>query len=325
MKTIKLILILSALLSNAGFGQGMGNVNYGRNTPNNVTQKYKNQQNRNVSAIGSLSDRVITITAKGLTNVKADSYVAIFGLTQNGNTVDEVNKIMETRIKVAIDNIKAKTTVKTFVDMVSFVPKYSVMTEKKRFSKKTYNEVPAGFELKKNIHIQFSDQSTLNDIVTVFAAEEIYNLIRVDCFSSKMESVKKELMAKAKTILDGKMKNYESLLNKNFDTLRKTFSDGYKVLLPIENYQSFQAYNNSSIYQKSVQIKSAQKNNSQYYQPALDKQFDFVKNPVVLEPVIQVVYDIKILVYIKEDKTKPTRVKNYYMSPDGNIKNFPIQ
>jgi hypothetical protein len=315
MKTI-IIIFISALFSNAGFGQGSGNINYSRNS---------SQPNRNLSAIGSISDRVITITAKGLTNVKADSYAAIFSLTQNGNTVDEVNKIMESRIKIAIDNVKAKTSVKTFVDMVSFVPKYSFTTEKKRFSKKTYNEVPAGFELKKNIHIEFSNQRTLNDIVTIFAAEEIYNLIRVDCFSSKMESVKKELMTKAKSILESKMKNYESLLNKNFDTLRKTFSDGYKVLLPIENYSSFQAYNNSSIYKKSIQIKSIQKKNSQYYQPALDKEFDFVKNPVVLEPVIQVVYEIKMLVYIKENKPTPTRVKNYYMSPDGNIKNFPIQ
>lgn len=304
-------------------GQGSGNINYGNNSL--TSNQYNTQTNRNSSVIGSISDRLVTVTAKGLTNVKADSYVAIFSLVQNGNTADEVNKIMESRIKKAIDNIKAKTTVKTFVDMVSFVPKYTVISEKKRFSKTTYNEVPAGFELKKNIHIEFYNQSTLNDIVSVFAAEEIYNLIRVDCFSSKMEAVKKELMIKAKQILDSKFKNYESLLNKDFDTLRKTFSDGYNVLLPIENYRSFQAYNNSSINRKAIRIKSAQKKNSQYYQPALDKQFDFVKNPVVLEPVIQVVYEIKMLVYIKETKPNPTKVRNYYMGPDGNIKNFPIQ
>ncbi|MDA9261789.1 SIMPL domain-containing protein [Flavobacteriales bacterium] len=317
------IILTALLLSNIMIGQGSGNINYGNNSL--TSNQYNTQTNRNSSVIGSISDRLVTVTAKGLTNVKADSYVAIFSLVQNGNTADEVNKIMESRIKKAIDNIKAKTTVKTFVDMVSFVPKYTVISEKKRFSKTTYNEVPAGFELKKNIHIEFYNQSTLNDIVSVFAAEEIYNLIRVDCFSSKMEAVKKELMIKAKQILDSKFKNYESLLNKDFDTLRKTFSDGYNVLLPIENYRSFQAYNNSSINRKAIRIKSAQKKNSQYYQPALDKQFDFVKNPVVLEPVIQVVYEIKMLVYIKETKPNPTKVRNYYMGPDGNIKNFPIQ
>jgi hypothetical protein len=318
-------LFISALLTNAGFTQLSGNINYQRNNSNNISNKYNNHQNRNLSAIGSLSDKVITLSAKGLTNVKADSYVAIFSLTQSGNTVDEVNKIMESRIKKAIDNVKAKTTVKTFVDMVSFVPIYTITTEKKRFSKTTYNEVPAGFELKKNIHIEFYNQSILNDIVSVFATEEIYNLIRVDCFSSKMESVKKELMLKAKTILDGKIKNYESLLNKKFDTLRKTFSDGYKVLLPIENYSSFQAYNNSSIGRKAVQIKSIKKKNSQYYQPALDKQFDFVKNPVILEPVIQVVYEIKLLVYINDRKPTPAKTKYYIIGPDGVIKNFPLR
>jgi hypothetical protein len=33
-----------------------------------------------------------------------------------------------------------------------------------------------------------------------------------------------------------------------------------------------------------------------YYQPVMDKEFDFVINPVVFEPVIQVMYEVKILV-----------------------------
>ena len=68
--------------------------------------------------------------------------------------------------------------------MISFVPVYQYETEKKVFNRKTYNEVPAGFELKKNIHIKFSDPEQLNEFISILSNYEIYDLVRVDYFSN---------------------------------------------------------------------------------------------------------------------------------------------
>ena len=52
-----------------------------------------------------------------------------------------------------------------FTDMLSFVPVYEIETTRKLFSK-TYQEVPAGFEIQKNIHIRFRDARVLDKLVS---------------------------------------------------------------------------------------------------------------------------------------------------------------
>jgi hypothetical protein len=63
----------------------------------------------------------------------------------------------------------------------SFVPVYEIETTRKLFSK-TYQEVPAGFEIQKNIHVRFTDARILDRLVTAAAKEEIYDLVKVDFF-----------------------------------------------------------------------------------------------------------------------------------------------
>ncbi len=55
--------------------------------------------------------------------------------------------------RVKAQGVKEKDV---FTDMLSFVPVYEIETTRKLFSK-TYQEVPAGFEIQKNIHIRFTD------------------------------------------------------------------------------------------------------------------------------------------------------------------------
>ncbi len=99
----------------------------------------------------------IRIDLKALQNVKASSYTAIFNISQIGETAEEANRLLNERItnvkqKLIQNNISEDQFV---VDVISFIPNYEIEVEKKLFSKK-YNEVPKGFELQVNIHIQFT-------------------------------------------------------------------------------------------------------------------------------------------------------------------------
>lgn len=313
MKKITIIIFVFSL-SNLTFGQVAGNVNY---------QNQVRYSNSNIN-VNFPSKSTILVDVKGLANVKADSYVSIFSVTQVGKTTKEVNELIDARINQAIEKIKLKPNVKTFIDMISFVPIYEYEVEKKIFSKKTYNEIPAGFELKKNIHIEYTDPNLLNEIISELSSVEIYDLVRVDYFSTKLESIKKELRIKSKTILQEKLKDYQLILKKNLDSLDKNIVDGFKVVLPVESYKSYQSYSSSSLnLKKSANINNASKATTLYYQPIIDKEFDFVINPTILEPVIQVLYEIKL--NIEKVNVKENNKEYIFITPNGDLKNLNLK
>lgn len=310
MKKLKLLILL-IFVTKIIIAQVSGNINYQSRT------RYSDK-NINVNFRGN-SDLIISV--KGLANVKADNYVAIFNVSQVGKTTTEVNELMNKRVKKVLNSISNKTGVETFVDMISFVPVYQFITEKKIFSRKNYNEIPVGFELKKNIHIKFKDPNFLNELISICADAEIYDLIRVDYFSNKLEETKSALMKKAKTILTKKIANYQGILGEDLNTFEKRVVDDYRIVYPVEMYKSYKAYSSSSLnLKKSANINQAAKSVTLYYQPIIDKEFDFVVNPTILEPVIQVMYEIKLQLKRKKDSKSKTNKEYILVTPNGNLK-----
>lgn len=302
---------LTVLFSPFIIAQASGNVNY-------QTQQY---YNNNTININFPSNADILVSIKGLANVKADAYTAIFSITQNGKTTKEVNELMDQRIMQSLNEIKLKKGVETFVDMISFVPVYEYEAEKKVFNRKTYNEVPAGFELKKNIHIKYSDPNHLNEFISILSNYEIYDLVRVDYFSNALETIKKEMMNKAKLLIQEKVKNYEMLLGETFINAEKKIADGYIVNLPVEMYKSYEAYNSSSLnLKKAANINQLNKSVTLYYQPIFNKEFDFIINPTVLEPVIQVQYEVKIAISREKKLLSKTDKEFILVTSNGDLK-----
>lgn len=307
----KLFLCISAVVFQTAFGQFSGNINY---------QNQVRYADTTIN-IAPPSPNDIVISIKGLANIKANQYVAIFSLTQVGETAEEVNELMDKRLTSSLAQIKLNKGVETYVDMISFVPVYQFNVEKKIFSKKTYNEVPTGFELKKNLHIKFSDPAQLNQLITILSGHEIYDLVRVDYFADNLEIIKKDLMNKAKVTLQEKIKTYEALLGESFATANKSINDGYKTILPVESYKSYEAYNSSTLaLNKFANVNQANKSTTLYYQPVLDKEFDFVINPTIVEPVIQVMYEVKLVIN-KEKKMDSKDHKSYLLiTSSGEMK-----
>ncbi|MDJ1501341.1 SIMPL domain-containing protein [Xanthocytophaga agilis] len=310
------VIICALFITQTLSAQNAGNLNY--------HQKI-HFPNENI-ALNHPTTANIFIQVKGLANIKADAYVAIFSVTQTGKTTEEVNELLDKRITQPLTEIKLKKEVETYTDMVSFVPIYEFEIEKKSFSKRTYNEIPTGFELKKNIHIKFSESSQLNDIITILAKNEIYDLVRVDYFSSTQDAMKKDLMTRAKLLVQEKMKNYEALVGESFVNVEKQLTDGYRVALPVEMYNSYEAYSSSALnLRKPATINQSAKSTTLYYQPIVDKEFDFVINPVILEPVIQILYEVTVM--IKREKKSTTKDGKEYIlvTPNGEMKNLDLK
>ena len=52
-----------------------------------------------------------------------------------------------------------------------------------------------------------------------------------------------------------------------------------------------------------------------FYKPVIDKEFDFVTNPNILQPVIQVMYEVKLKITLRE---KPeVKTKEYLIVSEG--------
>lgn len=96
----------------------------------------------------TLNDEEIVITVNGLFNAVPDDFVATFNIVQTAETAETADQLLNERIKKFRQKLRENgaDTSNFYVDMISFVPKYEVEAENKLFSK-TYNEVPAGFEL----------------------------------------------------------------------------------------------------------------------------------------------------------------------------------
>ncbi len=313
MKNCKLLtLFLLIMLSHNLSAQVSGNINYQNPT------RYSDH-NINVPLSNNAD---IVISVKGLANIKADHYVAIFNVSQVGKTTLEVNELLNKRIHTVLNQISNQSDVETYVDMVSFVPVYAFEVEKKVFSKNTYNEIPEGFELKKNLHVHYKDPEFLNTLISICTKAEIYDLIRVDYVSETLEQTQSELMKKAKAILSEKITHYQEILGTDFNTYKKQLADDYKIMYPVEMYQAYQAYSASSLnLKKSGYINQADKSTTLYYQPIANKEFDFVINPTILEPTIQVMYEIKYRVNQEEEVNSN---KEYILvTPNGDLK--PIQ
>ena len=294
------------------FAQFSGNINYKEvvEIPSKELQ------------IPNPSTNQILVTAKGMANVKADHYIAIFTITQVGMNEQETNQIIDMRIRESLNEIKKLPSVETFTDMVSFVPMYEFIAEKKIFSRRTYNEIPKGFEMKKNLHIAFSNPEQLSEFIKILSKNEIYDLVRVDYYSTKLDEIKKELSNKVKNVLTEKVKSYETLTESTFKSDDKSLSEGMTIKYPTEMYGSYEASNSTSLTNvRTTNLNLSDKNISRFYQPVFDKEYDYVMNPIVLEPVIQVLYEIKMLINKKPEKEKKEFL---LLTPNGELKSISV-
>lgn len=317
MKKTLLIGLLSLTFTSGA--QVSGNVNYASGHAYQYVNKDPDLQ--------FSSPNEIILEVKGLNNIKADAYVAIFSMTQSGKTADETNVLLNNRIEAVKKAIKEKSeSIETYTDMISFVPVYTYEKEKKIFSKKTYNEVPVGFELQKNLHIKYENPDLLSDIIAICASSEIYDLVRVDYVSESMNKIKTAMMEKAKTLIKTKMAYYDELTGVEINELEKQIAEDFTVHYPVENYQSYYAYSSSSLdLKRAANINSADKTRTMFYQPLVDKEFDFVMNPLVMEPVIQLVYQVKIRIKLQPKTTTKEIEKEYIMiSPSGDLKKLQL-
>lgn len=268
------------------------------------------------------------IEANVMINVKASSFVATFSLTQFAKTVEEAEAAMKSRTELFRNMLTQSNSGAqyVFVDPVSMVPTYEMELTEKKLSK-TYNEVPSGFEIKKNVQITFREQNQINDIISIAAKAEVYDLVKVDYNVEDKDAILEQLRNEALRILMDKKKVMEQA---GIFTRFTNVGEKQGSAFPSERYTQYTAYKASTApyqlvnYKKgqpaqTVQYNYADKQKTVYYEKVTDKQFDKVINAVVYEPMVQVYLSLKgqFVIYDPEkekaDKAYNDKVREYQL------------
>jgi len=309
-------------MASAVSAQVDGNARYFESAGNNQ-YRILNQQNfsdRNPSTAPQVNENMIALTVNGLMNIVATRYVAVFNIVQIGETVTSTDSLMNLRIgrfKKAMQDIGiAQQQIET--DMISFVPKYTYDVTKKVFSK-SYNEVPDGFELQKNIIVSYGDASELDRILSAASGAEIYDLVKVDYFVPDIQKSLDSLRMACLNEIGNKIKQFEGIGFK-LDTMKKSFDEDYTTTYPPSRYYSYNAFSRPSLdYAKKKDIVNNTHTQvaSKYYSQIDYDKYDIVLHPYVYEPVVQISYSVSVHYYSEKETQQKTI---YVISNDGRLK-----
>lgn len=269
-----------------------------------------------------VDDNTIEWRINGLYNKKADAYVAIFSVIQLGRTAEEANTLLNNRIEPLARDIQALgiPAKDIVVDMVNFLPKYELDVSKKLFSKKTFTEIPKGFELQKNLHVRYTEPSQLDKIITVAARQEVYDLVKVDYFDEHPTEAYAELRTRCFEYLEQIKKTYAGA-GFPLDSAVTVTAENAWVAYPGNRYESYQAYSGQALdtQEKGASLTPAEKPVSRFYNAVPTNDYDLVINPQVLEPVIQ--YSFNLIVRFTLPRPAAPQTKSYFLvTPQGELK-----
>jgi uncharacterized protein YggE len=319
-----LLAVAGIALSLVARPQAMGNLMYESNS-----RIFFQQAEQPVKA--TIQGNVLVLEVNAMMNMKADSYLAIFHVTQLGQSAEEADSLMNERIdgvlrRVMEHGIKEKDV---FTDMLSFIPVYELEATRKLFSK-TYQEVPAGFEIQKNIHIRFTDARVLDKLVTAAAKEEIYDLVKVDFFVAQQSACYDTLRMFATKLLQQKLANFEKLGLKVEESHRLA-SEKNGAYFPLDRYTTYQSRTQSSLNsrRKGQLVNDIRKSNTHFYNKVPYGNFDIVLHAEITEPPVQYTYNLTLQCQLPEawaDKKKDVKeiIKYLWITQEGEVKELTV-
>ena len=203
MKRIPIALLLSLFLISTGaaHAQVSGNVGFGETgRPSTATQR---EHAKHVIAKDDHppSATSMFVEANVLMNVRADRYVAVFAIAHEGATLDECSRKMDTALKTFMTDIQAMGIAAddVFVDFIAQNKIYAFDV-----TGNIAKEKLAGFELKKNVLVRYTDPALVDKLTAAAARSSIFDLVKVDYIVKDLNKVEDRLTEEAARVLKQK-------------------------------------------------------------------------------------------------------------------------
>jgi uncharacterized protein YggE len=230
------------------------------------------------------------IEANVLLNVRADEYVAIFALAQEGQTLADANGKIATQVNEFLASLE-KLGVKTndvFVDFISQNRVYDFVV-----ADNTAKETQTGFEVKKNVAVRYKEQAKLEELLATAAKSGIFDLVKVEYVLSDMASHRDRLLTEASKVIRKKEAEHMRLFGVKKRPL-EVYQEKYNAFFPTEMYSSYTAYETGEVYRGNMPVVTKRKTRTSYYDPLDPAEFDLVIGQTAGEPMVQLTLYLKM-------------------------------
>jgi uncharacterized protein YggE len=289
--TVASMLLLAAA---SGHAQVSGNVAYGQTSAR--MRAAQAESGRRVLTREELppSNTSMFLDAHVLMNVKADEYVAVFAVAEQGATAQESSDRMNATIGAFKEALRA-LRVPDGDDYVDYIAQPKVYGFE--LSGDIARERLAGFELKKNVSIRFSNRDMIDQLVLAAARAQIHDLVKVDYIVRDISAVQDSLMRVAAAVIKQKTARNEQLLGIHLQQPAQVYAERPAIHYPTDMYDSYVAAEADAIARPNLQrytVEQARKPRTFYFNALTGDGFDRVVNPGVLEPVVQFTLYVKV-------------------------------
>ena len=287
-------LCLAQVSGNVGYSQNGGK---GRAVQNERSKRTLTKEEMPPSGTSTF------VEANVLMNVRADEYVVVFGISQEGETVADCGRKMDATVKQFSDELKTLGIADDarFVDFIAQNKIYGF-----EVTGEIAREKLVGFELKKNISIHYKDASLLDKIVLAASHSQVFDLIKVDYIVSDLDRIQDRLMEEATRIIKRKTSRYEKLLDIKLQPPAQIFAEKSAVHYPTDMYDSYTAFETEHVgipaNRDRLTTQTVRKSRTFYFNGLDADGFDAVINPVMIEPVVQFTLYLKVKYEVKQIK-----------------------
>ena len=283
------------LMARSGLAQTGGNVGYGQ-TGGKARAEQHERAKRTISRDElPSSDTSMYVDASVLLNRKADEFVAIFGLAEEGESVEACQARMDATVLAFTQAVKPLGIGPDalFVDFTAQtkIYKYNMAGELAR-------EVLSGFELKKTVAIRFRDKALIDRLVIAASRAKVYDLVKVDYVVNDLASVHDQLAEEAARVIKSKTARLERLLGTKLRAVPQVIAERSSIYYPADMYNSYTSGETENVSGgmnlAQTTVQNLRKSRTFYYDPLDGDGFDRVIDPVILEPVVQFTVYLKL-------------------------------
>ena len=294
------ILLISAGLCGPAVAQSSGNSVVGKDG----FVQYNSRPNERLA--GSYVNNELSLETNVLYNAVAQHYVAIYSLKEEAAGLEVCHRQLQDKLDKFIAELQTLgiPPANLHIDVISQTPVlgYDIMLRGGSYQTET-REI--GFVLKKNIHVRYDNEQMTHTVMDAAARAGIYDLVKVDYIVTDAAAIQTELRSRATEALNRRVEQYKAM-GVAVERLINITSESFAVQYPRDRYFSYTAIHNTSLNQlnnneiaEGIRSAAAEKNKTFYYDKLAFDNYDVVINPVVVAPVVQFVYNLRVKYRVK--------------------------
>ncbi|MCT4581789.1 MAG: hypothetical protein N4A35_10255 [Flavobacteriales bacterium] len=268
---------------------------------------------------GIITDELTAeITTKVLYNAQPDGYIVTYTTSFIGNTVVDVENLMNKKIDSLTRKVKKIGIEKEAIaiDIQEFDPIFSI---------KNTTEYPEGYKVSLNLNFKLKDYNKISRLTQICLAYNIYDIVGIQPFINNTKPIDDSLALKSIELLNAK-KELCKKLSWSFTGGHAEFSKCKNVFYPDEHYLKTTLKNNSLFHHNLSQNSTINLHRNldvNVYNNLNLKDVDYIYNSEITVPVIQFVYQINYKYIKTKPKEKEDNIKEkksfYILDKEGNL------